>query len=74
MGHVFFVQGFIHKKGSADPDRDIGSGGQRSFMVQQSYGLMESHGWLPDVTVFGVSGVNTGSSENVRETSIDGFV
>jgi hypothetical protein len=43
-------------------------------MVQQSYGLMESHGWLPDVTVFGVSGVNTGSSENVRETSIDGFV
>jgi hypothetical protein len=73
-GQVFFVHGFIHKKGSADPDRDTASGGQRSFMVQQSYGLMESHGWLPDVPVFGVSGVKTGSSENTRDLSASGGV
>jgi hypothetical protein len=73
-GQVFFVHGFIHKKGSADSDRDTVSGGQRSFMVQQSYGLMESHGWLPDVPVLGVSGVNTGSSENTRDLSASGGV
>jgi hypothetical protein len=73
-GQVFFVLGFIHKKGRTDPDGDTGRGDQRSFMVQQSYGLMESHGWLPDVLVFGVSGVNTGLSENTRELSASGGV
>jgi hypothetical protein len=71
---LFFVHGFILKKGGADPGRDAGSRGQRSFMVQQSYGLIESHGWLPDVPVFGVSGVNSGSSENMRYLSVNGAV